>query len=58
MQQSSSEELVRLKEHVQSLEADHRTRREQSEGLLERLREFTPDFATAGWETSLTRVLT
>lgn len=56
--QSSTEELARLKEHVRSLEADHRTRREQSESLLERLREFTPDFATAGWETSLTRVLT
>ena len=49
------------------MEADFKSRREQSEGLIERLKEFTcntlrgaggPDFQTVGWETSLTRVLT
>jgi|LauGreDrversion4_2_1035121.scaffolds.fasta_scaffold119693_1 hypothetical protein len=51
-----------MKDHIKNLEADYKNKREQSEGLLERLREFTSnaglaEFATLGWETSLTRVL-
>jgi hypothetical protein len=56
-----------MREHIKVMETELRSKKDQSEGIIERLREFTCNtlkmseggaLGLAGWETSLTRALT
>jgi len=67
MRGQKDEELSKMKDYVRSLETEYKLKKENNEGIIERLKEFTcmtlrlqgsalTDALT--WETSLTRAIT
>ena len=65
---AAEEELQKMRDYVKLMELDFKAKKENNEGLLERLKEFTcmtlklsnisSNGDTIGWETNLTKALT